>query len=493
MNEMIPRKSLCRILFLVAAIASGGCSQVGDYYRVDRLIDHRGTTGLSHCVSAPGKDTQGMEKRTPDCDSAIPPVNLDNFAFPGSQKPAYIEAVACVPKSQSERSFRSGSVSLMSDVLSASKLKFGDARTAWRSPPLKKLTTKDGDSLASSIEASVDRIVASINQAELELGAAKLDPGAGWIELVNTPMMLSLVSIESDLMDGRINSAIDILSASIESNKKRRQSAEKNKQELEAKKKPLSDGDKKALDETLAVITDTAESITSNGVVESELRAATMVLRDARAAVGAIRSVLEDRLGYCDNLRNRLQSVLLSRSDALCESHKGDIHAAASGFNFGLGLATTLLSGAGAIASGQAAQRTYAAFASSTNATRSILNEQVYQQQVAGAITSAVDSARRRKSDEIAGQRLVPVSRYSVDEAIRDAQEYHFQCSFYAGLTELKNAISERNAKEPQRITERIRELDTKISEIMKEGSNATYVSELKAERHRLLLRKVNY
>jgi hypothetical protein len=365
----------------------------------------------------------------------------------------------------------------MSDVLSASKLKFGDARTAWRSPPLKKLTTKDGDSLASSIEASVDRIVASINQAELELGAAKLDPGAGWIELVNTPMMLSLVSIESDLMDGRINSAIDILSASIESNKKRRQSAEKNKQELEAKKKPLSDGDKKALDETLAVITDTA----------------TMVLRDARAAVGAIRSVLEDRLGYCDNLRNRLQSVLLSRSDALCESHKGDIHAAASGFNFGLGLATTLLSGAGAIASGQAAQRTYAAFASSTNATRSILNEQVYQQQVAGAITSAVDSARRRKSDEIAGQRLVPVSRYSVDEAIRDAQEYHFQCSFYAGLTELKNAISERNAKEPQRITERIRELDTKISEIMKEGSNATYVSELKAERHRLLLRKVNY
>jgi hypothetical protein len=57
----------------------------------------------------------------------------------------------------------------------------------------------------------------------------------------------------------------------------------------------------------------------------------------------------------------------------------------------------------------------------------------------------------------------------------------------------LKNAISERNAKEPQRITERIRELDTKISEIMKEGSNATYVSELKAERHRLLLRKVNY
>jgi hypothetical protein len=136
-------------------------------------------------------------------------------------------------------------------------------------------------------------------------------------------------------------------------------------------------------------------------------------------------------------LRNRLQTHLMSLSDRNCECHKGAIYANAAGSNFGLGTLTSVFGTTGALVSGEAASRVLSGLAGVTNATRAQMNENFYQNYLAGAILKAIDKDRAQTAQEIERRQVLVLDRYSLDAAIRDAQAYHQKCSFYAGVAAL--------------------------------------------------------
>jgi hypothetical protein len=140
-------------------------------------------------------------------------------------------------------------------------------------------------------------------------------------------------------------------------------------------------------------------------------------------------------------LRNRLQSTIMQVSDASCEQHKGEVLATAANTNLVLTVLTSALAGAGAILSGLTASA-LAAGASFTNAGNAAFNENVYQKLYVGTIIQAIDKSRGDYGKEIGTKRAKDIAAYPVDEAIRDAQEYHTRCSFYQGLVALNAAIT---------------------------------------------------
>lgn len=157
--------------------------------------------------------------------------------------------------------------------------------------------------------------------------------------------------------------------------------------------------------------------------------------------------------------RNRLQSRLLAVSDAICDKHQGDIYATANTLNVGTGFLTTVLAGAATVVTGEVAKDILAAGAGASNATRSLINEEVYQKQVTAAVIKGIRSNRESKMTTIDARRKLGNTDYSLDEAIRDVVDYHTRCSFYAGVTYLVQA-TERAVPSREQLTARLKALD---------------------------------
>lgn len=238
----------------------------------------------------------------------------------------------------------------------------------------------------------------------------------------------------------------------------------------------------------------------------ANLREATIVDANARAERDALSKTdaevteviaLIDSLGrilssddrQCRHLRDELQSVLMTRSDAICERHKGQIHASATTSNLGFGIATTLLAAGSAVSTGGGAQIA-AAGAAATNSARGQFNEATFQNQYAGVITRAIDTARQRIKSKIEKHRALPVAQYGVGEAVSDAQAYHQQCSLYNGLQELSGAIEERRAKDPGAMAERLRDVEQQIKDLSEsmDPDSKVLLNVLNAERLRIIL-----
>ena len=148
------------------------------------------------------------------------------------------------------------------------------------------------------------------------------------------------------------------------------------------------------------------------------------------------------RLAVTDEtIRNRLQTRLMYVSDRICDDHKAEVLGFRTTSNLLLSLITTFTGTAGGLASGSAANALSGA-AAATNATRSAFNEEIYQRLLVPAILRTVDQRRKEKEQEIVARRErdgVPVKteKYNVDDAVRDALNYHELCSFYQGIVAL--------------------------------------------------------
>lgn len=175
-------------------------------------------------------------------------------------------------------------------------------------------------------------------------------------------------------------------------------------------------------------------------------------------------------------LRNKLQTDLIRMSNRFCEDHKAAITANAAGINVGTNILTSLFSGGAAVTTVQAASRAMSGVASFIGATRSHINEEIYYQQFGGTIILGIEKGRKDfyntvikdKRDRYTGngplnavmlQQMNTVSslgpatqvaartkshlvNYSVNEAISDALDYHYLCSFYHGIKEVNKSIT---------------------------------------------------
>ncbi len=131
--------------------------------------------------------------------------------------------------------------------------------------------------------------------------------------------------------------------------------------------------------------------------------------------------------------RNELIAKLLSRSDQVCEQHEGDIIATGSVVNLNTSLLATALSGLGAIASGVAA-RNLSAGSTIVSAGKDQYNSNVYYGFITPAIVREIKKDRSEKLTNIKSHFKDDLRAYPVSEAISDALQYHYSCSFYNGL-----------------------------------------------------------
>lgn len=161
--------------------------------------------------------------------------------------------------------------------------------------------------------------------------------------------------------------------------------------------------------------------------------------------------------------RNSLQNKIIELSDDVCEQHKADIMGTSASANLTTGLGATIFSGVSAIVTGAAATN-YAAGATILNGTRSAINAEVYQGLFTTAIIKAIEESRDKKRGEILSKQLKEPKDYSADQAIIDAQDYHFRCSFYHGLVVLNEDSKKRATPSRDELLGRIEVLRTQIT-----------------------------
>lgn len=142
--------------------------------------------------------------------------------------------------------------------------------------------------------------------------------------------------------------------------------------------------------------------------------------------------------------RNELLSRIMLISDDLCEQHKGDILSTATNINVGFGTLTNVFSGLGTVVGGMTAKAALAASAGVSNATRSLVNDEVYLKAYAINIVKAIDIDRETKKQAITSQWDKEPNQYGIDRGIRDVQEYHYACSFSNGLKIISGALDRR-------------------------------------------------
>lgn len=199
---------------------------------------------------------------------------------------------------------------------------------------------------------------------------------------------------------------------------------------------------------------------------------------------------LSDRVSSAESeiLRNALAIDLISLSDRVCSAHQAAIIANSNTWNVATGTITNLLSGFGAVVGGEATKAALAAGAAFSSGTRSLVNEEVYVQTVGAAIVRAISIAREKYYADIQLGFEKSLSDYSVQEALRDIQEYHRRCSFYYGLLEISKSLEQRK-KSKSEIDRDIENLMFRRVQLRNMGLDS---STLDSELNRLAIERVN-
>ena len=142
--------------------------------------------------------------------------------------------------------------------------------------------------------------------------------------------------------------------------------------------------------------------------------------------------------------RNYLLIELFRMADDVCRQHKGDIRATATNLNLTFGTMTTLFAATASLSAGTAA-KTYAAAATASNASRSLVNEEVYRREMADVVLKAIEVQRTPKRRGIEdGLKTATISEYPVERGIQDIVAYHDVCSFANGMTFVTQSVESR-------------------------------------------------
>ncbi len=146
-------------------------------------------------------------------------------------------------------------------------------------------------------------------------------------------------------------------------------------------------------------------------------------------------------------LRDRLQDVLLDRSNTLCDEHLSLIIGTASYANAGASILSTSLAALSAAFGGTAAKTALATAAAIVSGSQAAINGEVLLGYVAPAIVKQIVADRDRLLEQFAASRKQPIWDYSVESALVDVGRYHYACSFFAGLSALVNDDSAKRGE----------------------------------------------
>ncbi len=143
--------------------------------------------------------------------------------------------------------------------------------------------------------------------------------------------------------------------------------------------------------------------------------------------------------------RNRLTSILIKQSDDICVQELGRLTANEATTNATLSVLGTSFSTAASIVSGELAKSILAGASSVAGASRDHINVHVYRNTIAQAVSQVIAAERRTMLGEIQKRYGDQPVDWSIDDAIRDVNAYHAQCSFYKGLELLLKAADDRS------------------------------------------------
>jgi hypothetical protein len=147
-----------------------------------------------------------------------------------------------------------------------------------------------------------------------------------------------------------------------------------------------------------------------------------------------------------EEARNLLQSLLIKRSERICETHKGAIVSYSAGANLSLTLISAALGTAGALATGGTTQ-VLSGLSALAGTSRAGIQEDVFHKLLAPAVVKQINQDRTEYLDKISPNREKSVSQYNVADAVADVMRYHDRCSFYSGLA----SLTEKAGKVPSR------------------------------------------
>jgi hypothetical protein len=147
----------------------------------------------------------------------------------------------------------------------------------------------------------------------------------------------------------------------------------------------------------------------------------------------------QPRLAYAravgsERERNRLTALLLKHSDDICVEEMGRLTSNEAAVNASLNILGTAATTTANIVTGNQAQQILTGVGTFAGASRSHLNSSVYRNTMAYAISRAITLERQRLRTAIEARYAQSPANFTVDDAIRSANEYHGVCSFYKGL-----------------------------------------------------------
>ncbi len=151
---------------------------------------------------------------------------------------------------------------------------------------------------------------------------------------------------------------------------------------------------------------------------------------------------LSNNLGSSVELRrNRVQDRLLASSEQRCGAYKQYLKAFDIHWETSLGIGTTILGAAGAIATGTLNTRAFSGLAAMLSGARSEVRQGVFSNLASFVIIPGIDLKRSQVLTTIKANRNLKIDEYTVEAAMHDAFTYHNTCTLEAGLEVAQESI----------------------------------------------------
>lgn len=195
--------------------------------------------------------------------------------------------------------------------------------------------------------------------------------------------------------------------------------------------------------------------------------------------------------------RDRLQDVLIERSDVACAAFQDKMFARVATRKVGFTSLALFTSTAAAILGGDTSGRILAGIGAAAVGSDAILDAEVLQNHLITIIISQMNTSRTTIQSEIEGRRREDGQRasandYTVDAAVRDAGRYHAACGFLPAVVALADKAktpvptAASIAAQKEALQQQLTDLETKITAAGDESIRDGYIERAEIINRRL-------
>ena len=145
--------------------------------------------------------------------------------------------------------------------------------------------------------------------------------------------------------------------------------------------------------------------------------------------------------------------------------------------NTAAGITTTILAGAGAILTPVNTVRALSGAAAIVSGARAEFNQNYFANRTIQVLAQGFDTRRDRLYNKIIDRQKFDLSQYTVEAAVKDAAEYHNQCSLIAGLQEAAISIDRANNPGFDQLNETLSKSETTRMRLEVTRAREAYIS----------------